>query len=177
MKDLCADFYHSDKDIAAYPVEWKTGHRPKSLRLSLPLMIDGVVVEGFTLIGHTLVDLPHRNVAFLLNYKDPMGFDRGIHVAKAEWRPIKGHNNKGWGPEEFRLKEQTHSHCHCFDDNVGLGGDLWKNNKLPLALPIVPDPSSFEEFLEFVGKKFRISNVSLIGTPPWDPEWQPDLQL
>ncbi len=178
MKDLCSDFYNADKDIAVYPAGWKSGpNGQRSLKLSVPLMIDGVVLEGFNLIGSTIIDLPDRNVTFVLNYKDPKGFERGIQVAKAEWKPIPGHNNKGWGPDHLRFIEQTGSHCHCFNDNVALGKDLWKDNKLPLALPIEPDPQTFEDFLEFVGKKFRILNILSVERPPWDSEWQPDLQL
>jgi len=176
MKSVCASFYNSDKDIAVYPVEWKRGpNSARSLKLSVPLSIDGVIQEGFSLIGSTSVDTPDRHVTFILVYVDPSGFERGVHVAKAEWRPISGHNNKGWGPDGLKFIEQVESHCHCFNDNAALPDDVWKNRKLPVALPIKPDPQKFAEFLEFMGKKFRILNVSLIPTPPWDTEWQPDL--
>lgn len=178
MRDLCAKFYNSDKDIAIYPVEWKRGPNGlRSLKLTVPLEVEGVIAEGFSLIGNTLVDLPERNVTFILNYSDPSGYGHGVHLGKAEWKPISGHNNKGWGPAEWQLKEMTCSHCHCFNDNLALGGDVWKKRKLPLALPITPDPDSFDDFLEFVGEKFRILNTSLIPTPPWDTEWQQDLQM
>lgn len=168
------DFYKSVKDFPSNDFDWRRSPTDKSLRLTSPLEIDGIIEEGFTFEGRTLIDTPDRNVTFLLCYSSPRGAARGVQIAKAEWKPIKGHNNKGIGPKQFRFVEQKRSHYHDFDVNFALG-DVWLRRKLPVATPIDPEPGDFNEFLDFVGRNLNIRNIWLVEEPPWEREWQHDL--
>ncbi len=166
-------FYLSEKEFPSHGFTWQIDNNRRSLRISSPLQVGGVIQEGFSFHGRTLLETPHRNVTFLLTY-NRVSVSKGVVIAKAEWKPISSHNNKGLGPKEYRFIEQTGSHFHDFHTNFALGGK-WRSKKLPIALPIEPDPPNFQGFLEFVGERFRIPNIWLVQEPPWSHERQYDL--
>lgn len=38
---------------------------------------------------------------------------------------------------------------------------------LPCAMPIEPEPKTYEDFLVIVAKEFRIANLQRLEKPPW----------
>lgn len=172
MKSVCVLFYNFDKDIVIYFVEWKCGlNNVCFLKFLVLLLIDGFVQEGFLFIGNIMVDMLECYVMFILNYFDLSGFECGLYVVKVEWKLIFGYNNKGWGLDNLRYMEQVKFYCYCFNDNVGFLGDIWKNSRLFVVFFIDLELLIFEEFFDFIGKKFRILKVLLILILFWDIEW------
>jgi len=168
--------YQAEKDLYNYPLEWKPeSNRGNFLRLNAAISIDGVLQEGLNFYGRTTIDTPDRNVTLGMAFTSLSG--RGVQLYRAEWRPISGHNNRGFGPQDLQHVEQTSSHCHDLVRNKELGGDIWRVRGLPLALPIQPEPQTFSAFLEFVGETLNLLNVSSVPEPPWTLESQPDLGL
>ena len=80
-----------------------------------PLEIDGVTIAGLRLRGTAIISLPDEAVCFQLEYHRPR--QHGSALARIEWRPLKGHNNKGLGPKEYRFIETKGCHYHPFDLN------------------------------------------------------------
>jgi hypothetical protein len=136
------------------------------LDFSAPLEVDGVTVEALTLRGRARKPLPDRELVFQLEYRHAHII--GGPVARIEWRPLNPHSNKGLGPKHLRHVIQSGSHHHCFDLNWQRSKDEVLRGELPIALPI-EDPGNFRALLAVVGKEFRIDNIQLVTSPPWEP--------
>lgn len=89
-------------------------------------------------------------------------------MCRIEWRPLKPHDNKGLGPEEFRMRKITESHIHPFDLNWEHSPPQVRRGNLPIAVPICEAIDSYEEALAFVEKEFRIKGVVGLPAPPWE---------
>jgi hypothetical protein len=88
-------------------------------------------------------------------------------LARAEWRPTSVHTNKAVGPPELQMLRISETHIHEFDLNWLPDKDRMREGNLPVARPIRPDLQSFEDFLVFVGKAFRISEIQKVERPSW----------
>jgi hypothetical protein len=158
------EFCMADKELSLTP-DW-TVWDSEWLSFAVPLEVKGATLAGFRLLGRTMLRHPDKHVVCQLAHH-PMT-DQGGAISRMEWRPFTGHNNMGRGPREFRHREITGSHQHCFDLNWRVDQKAVRRGILPLAVPIDPDPQNFREFLALVGKEFRISNIQRIGVPPWE---------
>jgi hypothetical protein len=138
-----------------------------SLTFVAPLEIDGVTVAGLRLRGTALKNLPDEAVCFQLEYHQPR--QHGSALARVEWRPLRGHNNKGLGPPEFRFIEIRSSHHHPFELNWRNAAKQLRRGNLPIAVPIGQSLQSFVELLAFVGKEFRIKGIEDVPLPEWTP--------
>jgi hypothetical protein len=168
------EFYNAKKEISVSQPKWIGGQR-QSLTFTVPLSVNGTSVGGYALIGNTKIDIPNRDVVLLIVHTVPSIKGKGINLGRAEWRPLSGHNNKSRGPQLWQNVEIKCSHVHDFYDNIKWAEDLWIERKLPIALPIEPEPKTYSEFLGIVGDKFNISNISSIPEPPWDVTSQREL--
>lgn len=166
MSTELADLFRAEKILPVQPAfkerdnEW--------YRLVCPIEIKGVVVEGLQLGGSAMKRLPDESVTIQLEFHPTKGGPRGGPLARIEWRPMKGHNNKGIGPPEFQNILIQCTHNHCFEMNWQHSPAAVRRGNLPLAYPVDPDPSTFEEFIAFVAKEFRISNLSALAPPEWE---------
>ncbi len=168
-------FWGAQKAITLTQHKWQRGNRENSLSFSSALLVDGIIQEGFTLKGSAIKDLPNCHVSFVISHKGTSEYGKGVAIARADWKPLRIHNNRNFGEPEYRFLDQETSHYHDFTENYELGDEIWVDRKLPIAYPINPEPATFENFLEFTGEKFRIGNISSIPIPPWNYDTQSDL--
>ncbi len=138
-----------------------------NLELVAPLDVDGITVEGFRLRVTASKLYPDENVTFLIEHFAPRGM--GGQMARIEWRPLKGHDNKGNGPSGVRHVKMTGSHHHSFDLNWTYAASQVRRGNLPIALPLTDEPADFKSLLAFAGKEFRINNIDWVKEPPWQP--------
>jgi hypothetical protein len=139
------------------------------LSLTCPLDLeDGTVIEGFFLRATAMKHRPDRTVAFQLVYKPQRRNVEGGPFARIEWRPLKPHTNKNFGPPHLRLLTIRGSHYHRFDYNWAHSPAQVRRGNLYTAEPIDPDPPNYGDLLAFVEKEFRIQGVSAIAVPPWE---------
>lgn len=157
----------SEKRFPARP-HWRKRDE-NNLELVSPLDIDGVTVEGLVFRTTALIKWPDANVMFQLEFFPPRRQPKGGPIARLEWRPFGRHNNKQIGPVELRNVLQEGSHYHDYSTNIEFCREAVYEGKLPVAVPIWPEPS-FNEVLALVGKEFRISPIDWIPEPPWQPE-------
>jgi hypothetical protein len=146
-------------DWVRLDVEW--------LSLVCPLEIDGVTLAGLQLRLKALRHFPDEAVSAQLEYRAP----RGKHdpICRVEWRPLKSHNNKGKGPTEYRYREIRGSHLHSFELNWIYIVSGARVVRLKVAVPINPDPQTYEDLLVYMGKEFRISDADRLPKPTWEP--------
>lgn len=131
-----------------------------------PLDIDGVTISGLQVRVKAKKDLPDENVVAQLecigkkNKHEPL--------ARAEWRPLSGHNNKGKGPPELQYTQIEGSHHHPFELNFDAISNAMLRPNLPIAIPN-QDIDSYVEFLDFCAQCFKIGNMTSVPSPPWEP--------
>lgn len=138
----------------------------RKLMIVSALEIDGVTIEGLALRGSAIKNLPNEAVTFQLEcVHDPAR--RDLPIDRVDWRPLNPHNNRGKGPEEWQFVEISGSHHHKFGLNWLPDETRMLQRNLPIAIPLVPDPASFEDLIEFVRDCFRINSLE-IPIPPWE---------
>jgi hypothetical protein len=162
--DLAA-FVQSEKMLAIQP-DWIVTDS-EWLSLTCPIDIDGVTIPNVRLTAKANLRQADRHIVVQIEH-DPYA-DYGGPICRMEWKPFNSHNNKGIGPKEFRFKEIRCSHHHPFDLNWQYCEKQVRRGKLPLAIPIEPDPVNCREFLALVGVSFKIANIQRVGVPPWQP--------
>jgi hypothetical protein len=130
--------------------------------------LSGATIDGARVRLKAIDDLPEQAVMVQLEY--PQSDRRDHAIDRINWKPIHDHCNQGKGPEEYRFIPFEGTHRHAFDLNwLPEEGRLLVKN-LPVALPVRPDPATYQELLEFAGECFRINNLTAIEPPPWKEE-------
>lgn len=156
---------NATKSLGSVPTWVERG--PTGLEFTVPLEIDGVVIEGLGLRGRACKPRADREVIFQLEYRHPQIV--GGPCCRIEWRPLGAHSNKGLGPKQFRHKLLVGSHHHRFDLNWERSPEAVLRGDLPIAVPINDDPKGFRPLLAVVGKEFKIIKIQQIPIPPWEP--------
>lgn len=163
MSEELRNLYEAVKEVSGAP-QW-IERAPNGLLLVTPLEIQGETIQGLRLRVTTLNFLADRNVCFQLEHLGRRSkFDP---LCRLEWKPLAAHSNKGRGPPEYQFVRITGTHIHPFEMNLADSLRASSNRNLRLAVPVNPDPSTFEEVLELAGKEFRISNMRAVPRPPW----------
>lgn len=159
--------YWAEKSLSP-SAGWKRRADDESLRMVAPLSVGGASVEGliFGMRAHLL--MPDRALSAQIEYHPPGGGRQGGPICRIEWRPIRPHNNKGVGPEKWRFRTLNGSHHHPFDLNWAHSETGVRRGRLPIAVPIEDDPSTYRQALAFFGKEFRIKGVESLPVPPWE---------
>ena len=158
-------FISSEKTLAIEPDWHITGS--EWLSLTSPLDVDGVTIPNVRLTAKAMLRMADRHIVVQIEH-DPFA-EYGGAICRMEWRPFNSHSNRGVGPKEFRFKEIRCSHHHQFELNWQYCEKQVRQGKLPLAVPIEPDPINCREFLALVGNSFKISDIQRVGVPPWEP--------
>jgi len=138
---------------------------PEHCEFVVPLSVSGITVGGLELRGTGSFTALDRNIMFQLEHS-PAGRKR-IPLWRCEWRPFSPHTNKAIGPQELHFLQLPGSHEHPFYLNWLEHEQRMRTGNLPIAKEITPDPASFEEFLDFCGKQFNISNMNIVPAPEW----------
>jgi len=126
----------------------------------LPLDIQGVTIEGLFLRGRTYENSFDRDVMFQLEYAAP-GSRTRVALARVDWLPRSPvHKN----PDHELI---TGSHLHPFEANWLDREQRMRAGNLPFAVRTPPSVGTYAKLLDFVGKEFRISNMSSIPVPGW----------
>ena len=131
-----------------------------------PLSIGGVTVGTFSLKGTCNVGRPDCDVMFQL--------ETGIHgqrtrlpLARIDWRPLSGGHKQPKKKEGGKREIILGSHYHCLHDNWIESEQRMREGNLPLGQALESDPSDFAELLDMVRIRFRINNITSLGTPKW----------
>jgi hypothetical protein len=140
--------------------------KPDYLVITSPLDLDGVTVEGLLFRATARKSLPDEQVSFQLEYRSPT--NEGGPFARLEWRPLRPHDNNGYGPPEFRYRKIVVSHRHSFSDNWAWCPRQVERGKLKVALPLEPEPQTFAEFLAIAAVEFRIAELATLSAPEWE---------
>lgn len=159
-----SDFLAASKTLSSPPTWIDTDG---DLRFTAALDIDGVTEEGLLLFGRASAALIDREVILGLRWTNMPG--RSDHFDRYNWRPMAAHNNKGLGPPELRFRPFSGTHRHPLDLNAALpiGLSQAMADNLPVATPLLPEPSSWEAFLEVVAEQWCIPDIVTIPIPPW----------
>lgn len=132
----------------------------------IPLSIEEVTIEGLILRGKSAMNYLDRGFLLQIEYRRSAS---SIALARSDWRALHNHNNKRIGPEDLRFVEQKGSHLHRFDQNYLPDEDRMRGSNLPIATPISPDHETCQEYIDGMGKYFRISNMEQVVPPPAQP--------
>lgn len=139
-------------------------------RLELVVTLEtlgGITVEGMLLRGRTIKSRPDEDVTFQLEYRhDSNRNDNAID--RIDWKPLRGHNNRGNGPEYLRFKTQHGSHRHAFHLNWLERERRMRYSNLPIAEPVTQSLSSYSELLEYCEECFSIEHLGNLPPPPWE---------
>lgn len=160
------------KKLVAGNPEWSAPEgEDKRIKVIAPLMIEGRVFRGLELIGRANLGIRNADMSFSLVYLPTDNRRDAVPMARLDWRPKTPHTNEHPGsPDELLGQEIVGTHHHSFDLNWSHANSRplkW----LPIAEGITPDYQSVMDYLDAVGKFFRISNAgSALGSP-----WPQDL--
>jgi hypothetical protein len=155
---------NSAKTLGQEPEWFFDSHDPKKLRLSVPLQIDDVVVEGLYLEGHCPADNQDTDVTFNIVYKPAQGLSGALY--RLDWNPLHTHGNKGLVSGEWKYKTISGTHRHPFQENYTKGVKYMLDNNLPIAFPVVEPLLNFRDMLHYMGELFRITDIQRISPPP-----------
>lgn len=159
----------SDKDLPAEP-EWKIQDGNDFVRLVSPIDIYGVTQQGLQFTVTANLEMLDMRVAFQFVYSPSVSQTKGFPIIRFDWKPSTAHNNNGIGPDGYRFINIEGSHIHPFNLNWNPSTTQMRRGNLPVAVPIVPEPGSFNDALDFVEKKFKIKGVKSLPQPPWSPK-------
>ena len=160
------DISLADKKIIS-PQPWVEFNRGK-LQLVHALDIEGVTIEGLLLRIIAFADFPEEAVTVQLEYSQAGRRDSAVD--RINWRPLHTHENGNKGPAEYRLITIEGTHRHSFEHNWLTAEARLRKSNLPVAVPLNPEPDSFEALLAFLGECFRINGLRVIEHPPWREE-------
>lgn len=133
-----------------------------------PLMIAGVVEQGFVLHGGFLKRIRDANVTFELQVSRP-GIRRKVPLARVDWRAVRGgHSNPRRKGSPVSGKRVGPSHHHAFDLNWVEAERRMRFGNLPMADDIDQGIQSFEALRLAVGNLFRINNLDVVPPPKWE---------
>jgi hypothetical protein len=156
--------FRADKMLAIAPI-WDS--RGDLLEVICPLEIDGTVVEGLQFRLTARKSMQDEMVTAQVEYHT--SGEIGGPLARIEWKPLSGHNNRGRGPKVWQNRLIEGCHHHSFDLNLKYARKELNRGGLPVALPIENSPKGFNSLLQFVHKEFRITNIQWVEVPPWEP--------
>lgn len=162
-----AEIFHAEKLLPLQPLWMKEAN--DRLALVSPLDVDGITLEGLRLRVTAIVTRIDECVTAQVEYVPPKRDVRGGALARIEWKPLKGHNNKNVGPLELRNIVQYGSHHHSFDLNWNQQAAKLRSGNLPISVPLDPDPINFKALVDLIGQEFRIRNIDWIELPQWQP--------
>ena len=133
-----------------------------------PLMIGGVVEQGFVLHGGFIKQVPDANVSFELRASKP-GAKRTVPIARIDWRAVRGgHTNPRRPGSPVSGERVSNSHHHSFTLNWVKAEDRMRNGNLPMAEDIDQGIQTFESLRSLTGNLFRINNIDLVQPPKWE---------
>lgn len=153
-----------EKTLGEDPEWFFDSQDTKKLRLSVPLRIDGVVIEGLYLEGHCPADNQDIDITLNLAYKPAEGLSGALY--RLDWNPLHTHGNKGLVSGEWKYKTIYGTHRHPFQENYTKGVKFMFDNNLPIAFPVADQLSNFREMLHYAGQLFRITDIQRISPPP-----------
>jgi hypothetical protein len=161
--------FSAEKVVSSIPAEWVESRRVTNINLSLllPNRVGEVTLEGVNLRGGCVKEFSDKNVVFQLEYSTPKG--PTLPIIRYEWRPIRGHTNKGIGPDpSLHWTHVAGTHLHPFHLNATLGLEAMRAGNLPIAVA-EPDPPTFHALLARMSDIMRITNAGEIPEPQWQP--------
>jgi hypothetical protein len=166
MTDL-PGLYHARKSIVYFPGWSRPEDETGYMTFSAPLLIGGVVEEGFNFHGGCYWRHPDKNVTFEIAL-GRTETRRRVELVRLEWRSLQGgHSNKRGRPSHLPKRTRA-THIHSFELNYNSAAHKMRGDNLPLAEDIDESLESFEELLSFVGRRFNIANVDIVERPGWE---------
>lgn len=163
VKEMCSAVT-APKRILSFPI-WK--HVNDVLRLTASMEADGVVMQGLTFMAQCNPELPDERV-FLGILAEIKRKPRCI--ARVDWRAL-GHGNSHRLCGEHRFLDAGRTHFH--DPELHHGFDFAElfdgKNDLPVALPIQPEPATFNDLLARAADLLHIQNLTDMPVPRWEP--------
>lgn len=131
-----------------------------------PLSIAGVTVGSFALRATCNVNRPDCDVMFQLEI-GLAGQRTRLPLSRIDWRPISGGHKQPRAPGSRKREFIQGSHLHTLTDNWLEREQRMRENNLPWAQRLDPEPASFAELLDFMRIQFRFNDVRGIGVPEW----------
>lgn len=133
-----------------------------------PLIVAGVVEQGFILHGGYLKRVPEANVSFELRVSRPGG-KRKMALARVDWRAVRGgHTNPKRSGSPVSGCRVGNSHHHSFALNWLPQENRLRSGNLPMAEDIDQGIQTFESLRAEVGNLFRINNIEIVTPPKWE---------
>lgn len=162
IEDLCKAVA-APKRILAFP-EWR--RNGISLRLKANLEVDGIVLQGVTFLAQCNAERPDEQVTLnILAEIKP----KERCIARIDWRGL-GHGNRDHlcGGYKFTDAGRTHFHDPALHRGIDFAELFDGENNLPIALPIHPEPDSFNDLLARAADLLHIQNLTDMPVPPWE---------
>lgn len=155
------EIFRSDKQIQSV-VKWASTNDGKQ-GFCVRLTCWSAPFPRIVLRGVAMPEYIDREIKLHLEIDD--GRHGGRHMARAEWRPFHRHGNQGIGPRVLQGEVFSGTHVHLFRPNYIADEDRMRS-RLTIAVPLQPDLTSCQEFIDRIGKYFRISNMENVPPPP-----------
>ncbi|AXQ93180.1 hypothetical protein LV780_04760 [Cereibacter azotoformans] len=137
------------------------------LRLTAAVEVDGATLPGITFMAATNFARPDEAVALQLKAEikqKPRPF------ARVDWRGSP-HGNLTHHCARMKYIDAGRTHFHDTNLHRHIGFDelfLGRLN-LPVAAPITPEPTTYQDLLALSADLLHIDNLTSISIPPWQP--------
>ena len=162
---LLRKIYLAEKDILGFSGWSRSESNPHYLWFNCPVNINDTVIQGLEFHGGCLENRPDEGVSFDLRFSKASSSSY-TPLERIDWRPRDGgHSNKRQRPEGLPGRIPG-SHIHSFHLNYVSEEDRMRK-PLRLAEEYNPEAENFIELRKYVGKRFNISNISVVTEPEW----------
>lgn len=160
-----ATFYSARKSLSGNPGWVKDGNN-----YQLVVALDdenGSTIEGARLRLKALEGLRESAVTIQLELDQADRNDTA--VCRIDWRPLHNHSNQNRGPtRELRCLLIEGSHIHAFEHNWLPDENRLLSSNLPIAAPLDPEPSGYQDLLKVASGSLNVLNLSVeTAPPPW----------
>lgn len=157
----------ANKQLAA-AAKWTVADERGATRLTVALECNDPDLTGIELCLRTNANTPDRDVSATLVVSLA---DHDWRIERIDWRPRQPHTNRGGPAELMGLTVDTS--IHPFEENITCGLAEMQAKNLKLAIPLTPEPKTFDELLDIVRARFHIVDKPSIPDPPWSPNLFP----
>jgi hypothetical protein len=134
-----------------------------------PLDIDGVTIAELALRGIAFEQRPDADVLLQLETGLP-GARTREPLIRIDWKPLSPFHRNLKGSPHLKGLIVYGTHQHPFEENWLDDAQRMRTSNLPVAMEITEAVQTFSEMLVYAKNLFRISDITSIAEPQWEPK-------
>jgi hypothetical protein len=148
-------------------VRWSEPDSDGMMQFVAPLTLGEITIGGLHLRGSCYETARNRAITFQVELAAP-GKRTRLPLTRLDWRPLaEPHRNRAHSDLALSRIYIFGSHFHRFDLNWLPSAKAMRSGNLPMAVPLEPDPQTFDSLLDIARKLLKISDIDRVPCPQW----------